>query len=143
VWADPIKPMLNVPEIKRLKLTCDEPLSNFALKIKLRRYNEAMFSQPRGIDISSDGQTLYVADTGNNRIRAIILGSKAVVTLAGSGVRGFRDGDPLNAQFARPTGVLAAAEGDQVFVADGGNAMVGRRQYKTWKLNRRNVNISR
>lgn len=86
--------------------------------------NEAMFSQPRGIDISRDGQTLYVADTGNNRIRAVILASKAVVTLAGSGVRGFRDGDPLDAQFARPTGVLAALEGDQVFVADGGNAMV-------------------
>ena len=41
----------------------------------------------RGVDISRDGQTVYVADTGNNRVRAIILASKAVVTLAGSGVR--------------------------------------------------------
>ena len=35
---DPIKPTLNAPGAKRLKLDYDEPLSNFAFKINLRRY---------------------------------------------------------------------------------------------------------
>ena len=39
VQVDPIKPTLKAPVTKRLKLNCDEPLSNFAFKIILRRYN--------------------------------------------------------------------------------------------------------
>jgi len=39
VQVDPIKPMLKAPRIKRLKLIRDEPLSNFAFKFNLRRYD--------------------------------------------------------------------------------------------------------
>jgi len=35
-----IKPTLKAPETKRLKLTYDTLLSNFAFNFKLRRYNE-------------------------------------------------------------------------------------------------------
>ena len=38
VQVDPIKPTLKAPGIKRLKLYYDEPLSNLAFKINLRRY---------------------------------------------------------------------------------------------------------
>ena len=38
--VDPLKPMLKAPGTKRLKLRYDEPLSNFAFKINLRRYSE-------------------------------------------------------------------------------------------------------
>ena len=38
--VDPIKPKLNLPGTKRLKLKCDELLSTFAFKIKLRRYTK-------------------------------------------------------------------------------------------------------
>ena len=38
--ADPIKPILKAPGTERLKLQCDEPLSNFAFRFKLRRYNK-------------------------------------------------------------------------------------------------------
>jgi hypothetical protein len=41
VQVDPIKPTLNAPETKRLKLDYDEPLSNFAFKCNLRRYTMA------------------------------------------------------------------------------------------------------
>jgi hypothetical protein len=41
VQVDPIKPTLKPPGTKRLKLTYDEPVSNFAFKFSLRRYNEA------------------------------------------------------------------------------------------------------
>jgi len=34
-----MKPMLKAPGTKRLKLICDDPLSDFAFKFNLRRYN--------------------------------------------------------------------------------------------------------
>jgi len=41
VQVAPIKPTLKAPGTKRLKLKCDEPLSNFAFNFKLRRYTMA------------------------------------------------------------------------------------------------------
>ena len=38
--VDPIKPTLKGPEIKRLKLQCDGPVSIFAFKSNLRRYTK-------------------------------------------------------------------------------------------------------
>ena len=53
------------------------------------------FSNPTmpggGLAVSADGGTLYVADTGNNRIRAIDLKAGTVVTIAGSGPSGCVD----------------------------------------------------
>ena len=40
VQAEPIKPTLKAPGTERLKLKCDELLSNFTFKFNLRRYNE-------------------------------------------------------------------------------------------------------
>jgi DNA-binding beta-propeller fold protein YncE len=39
--------------------------------------NSALLSQPAGLALSADGTTLYVCDKGNNRIRALYLGSGA------------------------------------------------------------------
>ena len=36
--VDPIKHTLKAPGTKRLKLKCDEPLSDFAFNLNLRRY---------------------------------------------------------------------------------------------------------
>jgi len=38
VQLDPIKPYLKPPGTKRLKLKCDEPLSNIAFNFNLRRH---------------------------------------------------------------------------------------------------------
>jgi len=40
VQVDPIKPKLKPPVTQLLKLNSDEPLSNLAFKINLRRYNK-------------------------------------------------------------------------------------------------------
>jgi hypothetical protein len=40
VQVDPIKPASKAPGTKRLKPKYDDPLSNFAFKFNLRRYNE-------------------------------------------------------------------------------------------------------
>jgi hypothetical protein len=41
VQVDPMKPTLKPPGTNRLKLKCDEPLSNFAFKFNWRRYTTA------------------------------------------------------------------------------------------------------
>jgi len=45
VQVHPIKPTLKARGTTRLKLTCDEPLSNFALNFKSRRYTKDVFTE--------------------------------------------------------------------------------------------------
>ena len=75
----------------------------------------AAFNTPSGLALDGDGN-LYVADTGNNRVRKV---SKegVVTTLAGEGGAGFRDGAALQAQFDAPVGVAVDKDGN-VYVAD-------------------------
>ena len=79
----------------------------------------AQFNNPRGVALS--GTTLYVADYGNHRIRAIDLAStnKTVSTLAGSGTPGHANGVGTAAQFNGPIGI-AVSEGT-LYVADSDN----------------------
>lgn len=78
----------------------------------------AEFNGPRGIAVDSNG-VIYVADTGNHRIRKITLGNM-VTTLAGDGTAGFTDGSGTGAQLASPQGVTADASGN-LYIADTGN----------------------
>ena len=77
----------------------------------------AQFNSPRGIAVS--GGTLYVADYGNHRIRAIDIASRTVSTLAGSGSPGHANGVGAAAQFDGPTGI--AVSGGTLYIADTGN----------------------
>ena len=77
-----------------------------------------LFSSPRGI--TSDGGTnLYVADTGNHKIRKVISASGATTTFAGSGSPGFADNTGTTASFVSPEGITF--DGSSLFVADTGN----------------------
>jgi len=79
---------------------------------------QAQFRLPVGIAVDASGN-VYVADTGNNRIRKISPDGR-VVTLAGSGTGetgGFADGPGVSARFNAPRGVAAGA-GGTVYVAD-------------------------
>ena len=61
--VDPIKPTLKAPEIQRLKLKYDEPLSSFAFKFNLRHYTEVCFSKSYpGASSSSTFVETYFAD---------------------------------------------------------------------------------
>jgi sugar lactone lactonase YvrE len=82
----------------------------------------ARFNQPRGLALDGAG-TLYVADSGNNAIRAIVLATGAVNTLAGSGMPGITDGSGTAAQFNQPRGVVADGLGN-LYVADTNNSMI-------------------
>ena len=80
----------------------------------------ARFNFPR--HVVAAGNTLYVADNANHRIRAIDLASatKAVTTLAGSGTAGFADNTTgTNAQFNLPRGL--ALSGTKLYVSDASN----------------------
>lgn len=71
----------------------------------------------RGSGVAVDGGgTVYVAETYNNRILKITLGS-VITTLAGSGTPGFADGTGAAAKFSSPNGLAMDVAGN-LYVAD-------------------------
>lgn len=77
----------------------------------------AKFANPTGLAVDSN-ENVYVADSGNNRIRKVTPGG-VVTTLAG-GVAGYQDGSKSNAKFLSPYGVALEASGS-LLVTDMGN----------------------
>ena len=73
---------------------------------------------PAGIALDGNG-AIFVADSGNNRIRQIKSGG-VVTVLAGSGTAGFLDGSLLEAEFNNPQSVVVTSSG-VVYVADTNN----------------------
>ena len=69
----------------------------------------ARFRNPTGI--AKVNNVLYVADSGNHRIRKIDLVTNAVTTYAGSGADGSGNAEASLAQFSFPTGVAVSPSG--------------------------------
>ncbi len=85
----------------------------------------ARFNAPTGIAVAPDG-TIYVADTGNSRIRRI--GTNGVIsTVAGGGVAGFAGdgGQARSASLNAPQGVAVALDGG-LLIADTANNRIRR-----------------
>jgi len=83
----------------------------------------AMLDSPTGLALDEKRGDLYVADTGNDRIRVINLKTTVITTFAGSGDSFGNSGDGGPASSARlkiPFGVAVAPDG-AVFIADTGN----------------------
>ena len=78
----------------------------------------ASFNTPLGVAVGGDG-CVIVADFGNDSIRKITTDG-LVTTLAGSGNRGFADGQAASASFNLPFGVAVDGDGCTI-VADFGN----------------------
>ncbi|RHX92922.1 hypothetical protein [Leptospira stimsonii] len=74
----------------------------------------ARFKSPNGI--ATDGTFLYIADTGNHKIRKIKISDNTVTTIAGSGVAGTLDGPGDVAKFNQPTHVVY--DSNTLYVAD-------------------------
>ena len=77
----------------------------------------AQLSAPEGI--ASDGSgNLYVADSGNYRVREI--SGDAISTIAGNGTAGYVDDDDrMSAELYGLEGISVKADGSMVYVADG------------------------
>ena len=76
---------------------------------------QAQFSSPTAVTVASD-ETLYVADSGNHRIRSISPTGE-VSTIAGTGEAMFTDGVATAARFNTPVGLTLEAD-DLLYVAD-------------------------
>ncbi|MEE3229305.1 MAG: Ig-like domain-containing protein, partial [Chloroflexota bacterium] len=68
--------------------------------------------------ITTDGINIFAADSGNNRIRKIVISSGVVTTLAGSGT-GSADGTGTGASLYAPAGIVT--DGTNLYVASQGN----------------------
>lgn len=79
----------------------------------------AQFNAPQGIAIDSVRRLIYVADTGNHRIRRVTF-EGVVTTFAGSGRGEDRDGIGTDASFKEPVG-LALDPAGNLYVADSEN----------------------
>ncbi|MGZ3442877.1 MAG: SMP-30/gluconolactonase/LRE family protein, partial [Polyangia bacterium] len=71
----------------------------------------ARFDSPRGV-VADGAGNLWVADTGNNRVRQIVEASGAVTTLAGHNAFGSVDGTGAGAGFAGPFAVAVDGSGN-------------------------------
>lgn len=85
---------------------------------------DAQISAPGGLGIGAG--VLYLADSGNDRIRAIDLDAGTIETVAGNGIRGFSgDGGLATAAALNfPEDVTATGDGRRIFIADTGNHRV-------------------
>ncbi len=83
----------------------------------------ADFDSPRDVAFAK-GVLLYVADTGNHRIRSIAIATGVVVSVAGSigpPDPGFANGADVNAKLRTPSGLVTDAEATNVLIADSDN----------------------
>jgi DNA-binding beta-propeller fold protein YncE len=86
----------------------------------------ATLNQPEGVALDASSGDLYIADTGNNRVRKA--GADGVIrTVAGTGAACFNGDEGLAADAAltRPRGV-AVDSGGALLIVDGGNSRVRR-----------------
>ena len=81
----------------------------------------ARLREPQGVFVAGDGR-IFVSDTKNHRIRLITRQLDRIVTVAGTGVKGFSgDGGPaLEAALDSPAGLFVDAS-NRLFIADTGN----------------------
>ena len=84
----------------------------------------AQLNAPMSVAVAADG-TLYIADTGNQRIRVVQNGN--ITTFAGTGIGGFTgDGGPATAAALNHPVALALDATGALFVCDQGNERVRR-----------------
>ena len=84
----------------------------------------AQLSLPAGVAVDRAGD-VFIADTGNDRIREVNYATGLINTVAGNGTAGYSGdgGSPTAAQLRSPGGVAVDATGD-IFIADTGNNVV-------------------
>jgi sugar lactone lactonase YvrE len=84
----------------------------------------AELALPLGVAVDPQGN-LYIADTGNHRIRMVSAANHTITTVAGNGSSGFLgDGGPATgASLFFPTGIAVDSSGD-IIISDSGNNRV-------------------
>ena len=85
---------------------------------------KALFNGPLGVALDSAGN-VYVADTGNERVRKIIVLTGIIQTVVGSGTDGFTGdgGSATSAELFAPYGIAFDSKGT-MYIADSANGAV-------------------
>ena len=83
----------------------------------------AALNDPCGVAVDASGD-LFIADSGNNRIREVNATTHVITTVAGNGGRGYSgDGGPATvARLSFPAAVAVDVSGD-LFISDGNNVI--------------------
>ena len=76
------------------------------------------FNRPSGIDIHPDGGYALVTDSGNKKVRKIVLSTGVVTTVAGSGSSGSTNGVGATAKFKKPFAIEFSPDGKFALIAD-------------------------
>ncbi|MEZ4364747.1 MAG: DUF4215 domain-containing protein [Kofleriaceae bacterium] len=86
----------------------------------------ALVSSPSGLALDGQGN-LFVADTGNHRVRRVDAATGVITTVAGTGAAGFTGDGGLatGAWLSAPQGVAVDGDGD-LFIADSSNNRIRR-----------------
>ncbi|MBU1167746.1 hypothetical protein KKC60_05070 [Patescibacteria group bacterium] len=82
---------------------------------------DAVLSFPEYITVASNGKVFF-SEVGSHRIKYFDPSSSTVITIAGSGDRGFKNGSRFNAKFNNPKGLLAVD--NSLYVADNWNDLL-------------------
>ncbi|MCY1023915.1 hypothetical protein [Pyxidicoccus sp. MSG2] len=86
----------------------------------------ALLSDPTGVALSADGQTLYIADSGNHVVRSVDLTTDDIDAVAGTAGTAGHQGDggaPDHAELDSATRVVCTG-GGELFISDTGNHRV-------------------
>ena len=92
---------------------------------------ESIWNSPRGIAVSTGGDELFVADSGNHRIRKIVLPAGNVTTIAGNGVGGLAHGFGTQAEIKTPWGLTVSPDGRHVYFSMQGGFRLRRLSLET------------
>lgn len=100
---------------------------------------DMLFSRPSGITMGEDKTSIYISDSGNNRIMALkngrveaVTGQAAKKDLLNQSVGGYRDGTLAEAMFLNPMGIRSIKDG--LLVADTGNSSIRLVNLKTGQV---------
>lgn len=86
---------------------------------------DAFLSFPEYVSIGADGR-IYFTEVGSSTIRLVEPGTGKVLTIAGSGTRGFLNGSRFDAKFNNPKGIFAHTDGNVLYIADAWNDLIRR-----------------
>ena len=92
-----------------------------AVDLEPENLPSTVLSFPGKVHVDAVGGRLFVADTNHHRVVIADLETGRVIDVAGSGARGFSEGEFEEARFDQPQGMALSADGTTLYVADLGN----------------------